>query len=479
MSSQIFPTHVPDVDREILYNLSDDHLDSVCVANQYLSSLCNGPAGVWRRKFADQYVDLGSRYDYVTLYRKMKRYTSTDWYRWSPARLVTYIVQLDNDRLFDWVLNKRMDIHLYLDPLMEQKRLRLIVRLIERLNSQDKLNDELIYLMFDRSASYNALEIFNYLFDRFQIKLTHRIAKALTDSARGHDFDVFISLWPQRDKTNDQQLLDHLIRAGEIHVIYYTVTHGLSSGSDLIGRLLTNAVSWSHYLNADETPRIFHQLLEVTPLSEEDLQKLFISYVNQPLRYVYPHQAPAITLAEYLSDRFLQESDYIRGLVKNHMELLFVYLVDERRLKLSISVDLMIQSDAAEIFGLWFDRLTTKQKIALGLTHLDDLLSTAIVKGAEHLINKILTAYPTLTRRSEYSLVKEAFIARRFPIAVYLLTESPFVSNNNYGLQYDLFDRVVDALDGEGLIREQFASLVLEAMHHYEEHGYPYDSDSD
>jgi ankyrin repeat protein len=68
-----FPTGIHDIDREILYNVSDKELFSACLSSKYMQEVCN--ESFWMNKFIIEFgTDLGKCADkpYKNLYKKLK-----------------------------------------------------------------------------------------------------------------------------------------------------------------------------------------------------------------------------------------------------------------------------------------------------------------------------------------------------------------------------------------------------------------------
>jgi ankyrin repeat protein len=67
-----FPIGIHDIDREILYHVSDKVLFNVCVTNKYMQQVCN--ESFWRNKFIGRFeTDLGkyANEPYINLYKKL------------------------------------------------------------------------------------------------------------------------------------------------------------------------------------------------------------------------------------------------------------------------------------------------------------------------------------------------------------------------------------------------------------------------
>jgi hypothetical protein len=68
-----FPTGIHDIDREILFHVSDEELYAICVTNKYMQQVCN--ENFWRNKFIRKFgidLDKYSNKSYKILYRELK-----------------------------------------------------------------------------------------------------------------------------------------------------------------------------------------------------------------------------------------------------------------------------------------------------------------------------------------------------------------------------------------------------------------------
>lgn len=217
-----------DVDRLILVNLDDEQLNTTCLVDNYTLRLCNGPAGVWRHKFAERYLDLGPREDYGYLYRRM-RAIETEESLWAnkgdrERRMVALALDSRIDKLLLWTID-RYEMGYILTSviytLIEQERTKTIEKILDWTEKRNEPTDEEIIDWLGHSVNCDNSEIFYFLLNRYNLKLSADLAGELLTRANRQSLILFKQLWPLATQEARKNAIDAAIAPGKENVIRY------------------------------------------------------------------------------------------------------------------------------------------------------------------------------------------------------------------------------------------------------------------
>ena len=486
MERLVFPTYVRDLDREILFRLPDSHLGSACRTDSYTLELCNGRVGVWRSKFSERYIDIGPRDDYMTLYRDMRQAEMRTWAYHQP--ILNIVLRSGSSDLLIWLLDDSefvreevslIEIANYLLSKKDSNRFMRFVEWTERRTEKDGFN---IRTLLGKTVSYGATELFFTLIKRYKIDVASKDYETLLlSSSDMTSVEILDYLWPYATPQLKDDVLDNAVSRHARSLVHYAIHHGVEVKYSTILTLLIEATGEMFDVN------LLDELLDAAGLTEDEIYSLIWDYIavkvdNQldhtssflAMKYYLQRlfQPPIVALTKRLSDEFLRhkERKIARLIVDYDLDQLLNYLWYVRGIEIRISVYQIVNKDADNVFSLWLERLGQRATPESLREAVDRLALMATASDATDILKVILREQIDILSIFQYDLVKEALSNDATDSAIYLLTLSKYVDEDDYQPQYDLLDRVVEELEIESDIKE----IVLDAMELYEETGSPY-----
>ena len=463
-----------DTNRETLLRLPYRRLMAFCLASKSTLSLCNGT--FWRAKVARDFVELGiptNQADYAKIYRDMYGIMHGGNFMGSRVEKIgNYAIENGYESLLLWVLDGGVGgvgdrLPSFLRKAAANGRLSMVKTLVERLRRVGPLDVSDLSIAARFATMKNHEPIVDYLLEEMKqitspAEYEDEEKEVFLAAAMGGVLKIVNRFWPKMDDWTRQIALTYAMSNDHRDIVEYIVKRGYLPRYDDLETIVWDAFHRKGSIS------FFPYLLSLVDLTDDQLVQLLKEGPGVPL---------GIYIAERLSDELLYANmeKLLRSIVYQDQIEFFRYLVEERRLNLSIDLERLLQSDAKELFFYSIRRTFTEEEIASlmsGWTYL------AINNNAETVVQQILESYyhgdPPF---DEADLLKEAMTRKATIVALYLLTNSPYVDKTNYEIQYRLLRQVTELLRLEGtdqrIIDRQYTSL-LNAMRKYERYGDPY-----